>query len=1341
MPRSNLSITGLDFGRASKNLTYYYGLSDFWSSIFEDSDKIDLLLEATSQELSDIYSRFLQLTATLSIADMEVATSQQLKLVLISEDDAVNGQLNTYTLSTPLLSSRLIVNRPFLPTAYYENEIHYRLSDDGTQIQFFTGLSLMGFPSRTLSTGSKQYAIWFVDTVIDESALYDYYGKLIDISPQASTDAYKSFIYGLYYLYSNGPNLALLRKGLNLALGIPLARETETVLEIRKYLETDQWLVITDSNSYLIPFGLTPSVAVGDVLNATDELAQWIEVKDWIHDGDWWINLALPPQIMPYVPAGQPDRYAKAGSYADYLMRNFLKKHTFLVNVKTIDFKNLQNFEQLSSIINEVKPSWTYPIYIWTVPLVDENFNMNDDLLTLRWDQFKCDNITVPMGKMQRLNAIYPGMASTKPISMLQSDDTLVSLRQVTYRNVRADQSIPVEMYWEVVIDKLAVGGEIAIGVAQTGQNMYTPIGSSATSWVYLNSGSKRTNNATAGYGASFIAGDIIGVQYNPSTGTLTFYKNGVSQGNAYTTVSGTVYPVIGLFGGDGAYYFSPGIAGNYLSTPDATANRITGDIDIRTRVYCEDWAGGTVQNIIAKEDGTLRWQFAVTATGALSFNTQTLTATSSVVTGYAKRTANWVRVTRASASGDVIFYTSTDGITWSTLGTTQATAAGALVGTAGAKVYCGWRPIANSQPLFGRIHYLELQNGIAGTVVARVEPCQLERGGVLMIGSDTGETWTITRNPVYLSVPGSVSNYASTPDSLKSSVIGDIDIRCDIALTNWNPGSVQTLVSKWLTTGNQRSYMFNVNATGKLEFSMTNNGTTVLTVASDAATGFGAASRNWVRVTRTLSSGDVIFYTSSDGITWTPFGTTKNISAGIQIFDSTSATQISGINQTGGSQWFTGKLYYAEVLGNGVSSVRFAPNEDSNVNNTSLVSTVSGEIWIITQTGAPSPVAFLTNDAAQGKFHVLYSTVTASLRSGARFNFGNYPFIYSVPTTSTPGVYTVGTGLTRGCPQFTRETVSHYVNGQLGNSSQINAKPLAFEAGVVQGYVDSTRQLRRNSSREIGWLRAVFDRSAESNRKPRSFMMFQRGENPVDNTGTGVRQFIQPDITQRVIHLYNTTQADITEKFTGIGGQVPGLNLWTFTLFQPFRTQSAVDVTPVDQEYIAYNFFPVLQATFNTFFFPNPIYKYLGNFMPAMSYRSFAPTLADIRTNDYLLFIRIQENTLAVYWVTSNNDIVAPSVQMMESTDQFLASGELATLKRGLSFYSSYYLLRGAGATLTYGTGGATDAAATDAAEVDGSVGTTTTSLTRSYSDEENPTPITIDRHGVVLKFRRDFK
>jgi hypothetical protein len=587
MPRSNLTITGLDFGKAEKNLAYYYGLSDFWSAIFQDSDKIELLLEASSQKLSDIYSQFLQLAATISIADIGVATNQQLKLVLIDEDTAVQGQLNTYTLPEPILESRLIVNRPFLPTAYYEDEVHYRLSDDGTTIQFFTGLSLMGFPSRTLTSGTKQYAIWFVDTLIDEQALYDYFGKLIGIDPQASTEAYKNFIYGLYYLYTNGPNLALLRKGLNLALGIPLARETETVLETRKYPETDQWLVITDLNSYLIPFGLEPTVVAGDVLEATEELAQWIEVKDYIQDGDWWINLAIPSAIMPYIPTGGVDRFAKAGTYADSLMRNFLKKHTFLVNVKTIDFKNSQTFAQLSSIINEVKPSYTYPIYIWTVPVTDENIPLDDADLELRWDQFRCENISVPISRMKRLNAIYSVVAA-KPISIVQSDNIRLSNQQSMYRNARTDVALTGEMYWEVTIESIASSASIGIGTTAT--SLYTQLGSGATAWVYANNGQKRTNNVNSAYGASYTVGDVIGVQYNAGTGTLTFYKNGVTQGTAFTGLVGTVYPMFGSRGGDGAFlYTSSLVTGNYASTPDSAALSMPSSVDLRTLVSVDD--------------------------------------------------------------------------------------------------------------------------------------------------------------------------------------------------------------------------------------------------------------------------------------------------------------------------------------------------------------------------------------------------------------------------------------------------------------------------------------------------------------------------------------------------------------------------------------------------------------------------------------------------------------------------------------------------------------------------------------------------------------------------------
>jgi hypothetical protein len=1082
---------------------------------------------------------------------------------------------------------------------------------------------------------------------------------------------------------------------------------------------------------------LEPSVAVGDVLNATDELAQWIEVKDWIHDGDWWINLALPPQIMPYVPAGQPDRYAKAGSYADYLMRNFLKKHTFLVNVKTIDFKNLQNFEQLSSIINEVKPSWTYPIYIWTVPLVDENFNMDDSLFFLRWDQFKCDNITVPIGKFTRLNAIFPDLtaSTSKPIALAQNDDILVSNRATTYRNAIPPMPITGEVFWEVTIDKIATSGEVAIGIGLSTTDKYAPAGSTADAYVYLNSGQKRNNASTGAYGAAYVGGDVIGVQYNASTGALTFYKNGVSQGTAYTGIVGTYYPLLGELGGDGAYYASPNATGNYISTPDAVANRLTGDIDIRARIYLEDWAGGTVQSIIAKEDGTLRWQFTVTATGALGFVTQTLTATSSVVTGYAKRTANWVRVTRATATGSVDFFTSVDGLTWTPLGTTQATTAGNLVGTAGANVYVAYRPVTSQQNLFGRVHCLAVRNGINGTPVMRVEPGQLSIGGVLSIGSDTGETWTITRNRTYLSLPGSTGNYASTTDSLKTSITQDIDIQVDLALTSWASGSTQTIFAKHITTGNQKSFFLNITTIGKIEFGISADGSSTTSVLSDASTGFGGGSENWVRITRTFSDGVVTFFTSADGITWTPFGTTKILLAGQMIFDSTAITQIGGIDGAG-TQFPTGKFYKVNMIGNGATVLMFNPNRDSNIGNTSVLSSLTGETWIINQQGSPSPVAILTTDIIQGKFLVLYQNPGSATRTGARFNFGNYQFSFAAPSTATPGLYTVGASLTRGCPQFTRSTISQYTNQQLGNDSQINAKPLSFEGGVVSGYVDSIHQLRRNSGKEIGWVRAVVDRNAECYRKPRGVMMFQRGEAVIDGTGIGVRGFPQPDVQQRIVYLYTTVQADIQDKFTGIGGQVPGLDKWAFTLFQPFRTATSIDVTPIDQDFVSNNFFSVLQATYSSFFFPSPSFKYLGNFMPSVAYRTYAPQLSDVQPNDYLLFIRIYENTLAVYWVTSNLALDIPGTQMVENTDQFDANSQNATIKHGLCYYSSYYLLRGAGSSLTYSTGGPVDAASIDAG-----LGSTSTSISRTYSDDENPTPVTVDHSGVVLKFRRDFK
>jgi hypothetical protein len=197
---------------------------------------------------------------------------------------------------------------------------------------------------------------------------------------------------------------------LNLALGVPLARESETVLGIRNYLNSDQFIVITDLNSYLIPYGLEPTVAIGDTLVQGDEVSAWVEVKDYINDGDWWMNFMIPSSLIPFIPTDIPgrNRYATVGSYADEIMRSYLKTHTFLVNIKTVGFKNVQNFQQLSSIIAEIKPSYANPIYVWTVPTGSEDLLINDDKLSFSKHVERCLNLTSGMYRFVRSNLTNP---------------------------------------------------------------------------------------------------------------------------------------------------------------------------------------------------------------------------------------------------------------------------------------------------------------------------------------------------------------------------------------------------------------------------------------------------------------------------------------------------------------------------------------------------------------------------------------------------------------------------------------------------------------------------------------------------------------------------------------------------------------------------------------------------------------------------------------------------------------------------------------------------------------------------------------------------------------------
>jgi len=114
--------------------------------------------------------------------------------------------------------------------------------------------------------------------------------------------------------------------------------------------------------------------------------------------------------------------------------------------------------------------------------------------------------------------------------------------------------------YWEV--DATSIGGSYGyIGIAKADT---LSLGSSnIEGYIYSNLGYKASGAAafagipSTAYGASWTTGDVIGVALDMDAGTLVFYKNGVSQGTAYTGITGEY--VSGL--GDGqtatAYTFN----------------------------------------------------------------------------------------------------------------------------------------------------------------------------------------------------------------------------------------------------------------------------------------------------------------------------------------------------------------------------------------------------------------------------------------------------------------------------------------------------------------------------------------------------------------------------------------------------------------------------------------------------------------------------------------------------------------------------------------------------------------------------------------------------------------
>jgi hypothetical protein len=130
--------------------------------------------------------------------------------------------------------------------------------------------------------------------------------------------------------------------------------------------------------------------------------------------------------------------------------------------------------------------------------------------------------------------------------------------------------------YWEAFFANLTGGSFGMLGIVDNNfaqQTLGNYPGVSATSYGYFNlNGNKYNNGSAASYGASYADNDLIGVALDMDAGTLTFYKNGVSQGTAYTGLTGSFTPAMGTYGSVGHINFGQR---PFTYTPPTGFNRL----------------------------------------------------------------------------------------------------------------------------------------------------------------------------------------------------------------------------------------------------------------------------------------------------------------------------------------------------------------------------------------------------------------------------------------------------------------------------------------------------------------------------------------------------------------------------------------------------------------------------------------------------------------------------------------------------------------------------------------------------------------------------------------------
>jgi hypothetical protein len=154
-----------------------------------------------------------------------------------------------------------------------------------------------------------------------------------------------------------------------------------------------------------------------------------------------------------------------------------------------------------------------------------------------------------------------------------------------------------------------ALGSDCMVGVYSQPMASGSYVGQNSFGYGYYQTGSKYNNANVTAYGASYTTNDVIGIALDMDAGTLVFYKNNVSQGTAFSGLSGTFFFAVGNgsvnclgainFGQRGFLYTPPSgfVALNTFNLPTPTIGA-TASTQANRYMDATLWTGGGTSDV-----------------------------------------------------------------------------------------------------------------------------------------------------------------------------------------------------------------------------------------------------------------------------------------------------------------------------------------------------------------------------------------------------------------------------------------------------------------------------------------------------------------------------------------------------------------------------------------------------------------------------------------------------------------------------------------------------------------------------------------------------------------------